>query len=347
MIRRRLCLGAAAIALTVPLAGCVTVHGERALVPSLRPAEAAKVLADFAAQNNKATKAYDEQAITAAEAGPLGAIDQAGVRAKHANNPGGNKSYSPLKFSDAKFLIPEQRGWPKFFVAEAKTNRNGDARWLLVFRRGGAQQPWKADFLGVATPDELPDFAVDKAGHAEAVPLAGTDLAVQPGQLSAQYANYLDSGAGASGGSGKSGASGGSGSGSGKNGAAADGVFADGPATSGLKDSRAKSAHTASTVTQYADQADVAGDFAPVALRTTDGGAVVFFGSRHQSRATFRADHPLTLDDDTKALTSGTPKTSITLYRVAQSMVRVPPKKAGAKVTFVSYLTGLVSAKGE
>ncbi|BBA97034.1 hypothetical protein RVR_2593 [Actinacidiphila reveromycinica] len=334
MIRRRLCLGAAAIALTVPLAGCVTVHGERALIPSIRPAEAAKVLADFAAQNNKATRSYDQQAIDAVEAGPLGAIDQAGVRAKHANNPDGNKGYSALEFSDARYFVPEQRGWPKFFVAEARTNRNGDARWLLAFRRSGPGRPWMADFLGVAASDALPDFALDKDGHAEAVPLAGTDLLVQPGQLSAQYASYLDGGTGG-------------GKDDGKNGAAAAGVFADGPATSGLKDSRAKSARTASTVTQYADQPDVSGDFAPVALRTTDGGAVVFFGSRHQSRATFRADHPLTLDADTKALTTGTPRTSITLSRVAQSMVEVPPRKAGTKVVFVSYLTGLVSAKGE
>ncbi|MEW1865172.1 MULTISPECIES: hypothetical protein [unclassified Streptomyces] len=330
MIRRRLCLGAAAIALTVPLAGCVTVHGERALIPSIRPAEAAKVLANFAAQNNKATKSYDEQAIAAIEAGPLGTIDQAGVRAKHANNPQGNADYSALKFSHAKFLIPEQRGWPKFFVAEAQTDRNGDSRWLLAFRRGGPDEPWMADFLGVATPDALPHFAVDKHGHAEALPLAGTDLQVQPGQLSAQYTDYLDSGKD-----------------DGKNGAGPAQVFTDGPATSGLKTSHEKSARTADTVTQYADQPDISGDFAPIALRTTDGGAIVFFGSRHQSRATFRAGYRLTLDKDTKALTSGTPKTSITLARVAQNMVAVPPRKAGAKVTFLSSLTGLVSAKGE
>jgi hypothetical protein len=329
MIRRRLCLGAAAIALTVPLAGCVTVHGERALIPSIRPAEAAKVLANFATQNNKATKSYSESAITSIEAGPLGAIDQAGVRAKHTNSPKGNANYSPLEFSDQKFFIPEQRGWPKFFVAEAKTNRSGDQRWLLAFRRGGPDEPWKADFLGVAAPNALPDFAVDKHGHAEALPMAGTDLLVQPGQLSAQYTGYLDS----------------------DDGKGAAQVFADGPATSGVRSLHAANARTANTVTQYADQPDISGDFAPIALRTTDGGAVVFFGSRHQSRATFRPGFDLKLDDDAKALTSGTPKTSITLVHVAQNMVDVPAgsgaaKSGTAKVVFVSSLTGLVSAKG-
>jgi hypothetical protein len=330
MIRRRLGLGAAVTALTVPLAGCVTVHGERALIPSVRAAEASKVLANFAAQNNKATKAYDEQDIASIEAGPLGDIDRAGVRAKHANNPRGNPAYSPLAFSDQKFLIPEQRGWPKFFVAEAKTNRSGDSRWLLAFRRGSSGQPWKADFLGVAAPAQLPDFAVDKHGYAQPVPLAGTDLPVQPGQLSAQYADYLDA-------------------------PKATGDFADGPWTSGLRTAHEKNQQTASTVSQYADQADTDGDFTPIALRTKDGGAVVFFGSRHQSKSTFRPGG-LRLDKDTQALTTGTPKTSITLTQVAQEMVTVPPasgagskgasKDGAGQVVFISRLVGLVSAKG-
>ncbi len=326
MFRRRLCLGAAAIALTVPLTGCVTVHGERALIPSVRPAEAAKALAYFVAQNNKATKDYDEQAVVSAESGPLGAIDQAGVRARHANHPQGNAGYSPLEFSDQKYFIPEQRGWPKFFVADTRTNRGGGDRWLLVFRRGGPDQPWKADFLGLAGPGQLPDFAVDQRGYAEPVPAAGTGLLAQPGQLSGLYAQYLDAGK-----------------------APGDAVFADGPYTSGVRDAHRKNARSANTVTQYLDQGAVDGDFAPVALRTKDGGAVVFFGSRHQARSTFRVGYRLTLDQDTQALTTGTPTTSITLSQVAQEMVTVPPAGGGgsAKVVFVSRLLGLVSAKGE
>jgi hypothetical protein len=322
MIRRRLCLGAAAIALTVPLAGCVTVHGERELIPAVDQAGAARALAHFATQNNKATKTYDEQAIVSIESGPLGAIDQAGVRAKHVNSPQGNPAYSALKFSGQKFFIPEQRGWPKFFVAETNTNRSASARWLLVFRRGAPDQPWIADFLGVATPDELPDFAVDKDGHAQAVPLAGTDLAVQPGQLSTRYADYLDA-------------------------KTADRVFADGPSTSQLRAGHDKRQQTANTVTQYVDQGDTTGDFAPVALRTKDGGAVVFFGSRHQSRSDFRAGYRLNVDQDTQALTTGTPKTSITVSQVAQEMVTVPPASKGGHVVFLSRLVGLVAAKGE
>jgi hypothetical protein len=328
---RRWLLGAAAGALVVPLSGCVTVHGERALVPSVRPAEAAKVLARFADRNNEATKAYDEQAVASVESGPLGAIDRAGVHAKHLDTPGGDKDFTPLRFSDTSYLVPKQRGWPKFFVADTRSNRSGDARWLLVFRRDSPATPWMADFLGVAEPAQVPRFAKDKDGYAVAVPNAGSGLTVDPGRLSAAYAAYLD---GASGGP----------------------SFAPGPSTSQLRQTHAKEQRTADTVTQYADQGDSSGDFTPVALRTADGGAVVFFGSRHQSRATFRAGYRLDLDKDTQALTQGTPKTSITLSRVAQQMALVPAGgtkgpggtdgKGGGQVTVVSRLVGLVGAKG-
>lgn len=319
MIRRRLCLGAAAVALTWPLTGCVTVHGERALVPSIRRAEAARVLAHFATVNNAATKAYDPKLITQIEAGPLGTVDEAGVRAKHTNHPAGNPSFTPLAFSDPKFLVPKQRGWPKFFVADTATNRSTGARWLLVFRRGAAAEPWKADFLAVLAPAQLPALAADMDGDAVAVPVAGTKLPVQPAQLSADYASYLDQGTGS--------------------------VFAPGPATSELRATRRDRARTANSVTQYADQATEGGDFTPVALRTKDGGALVFFATRHQSRATYRAGYRLAIDPDTRALMTGTPRTSVTLSHVGQQVVKVPAAGQGG-VVFLSRLIGLVSAQG-
>lgn len=329
MNRRTLCLGAAAAALTLPLAGCVTVHGERADIPSVTSAEAARVLAHFATVNNDATRVYDPALITRIEGGPLGAIDEAGVRAKHASHPDGNPAFSALAFSDAHFVIPQQRGWPKFFVADTATNRSGDARWLLVFRRFSAGQPWKADFLAVAAKNEVPAFATDKDGHAVALPVAGTDLLVQPAQLSSTYASYLQKGP------------------------AATRVFANGEATSALRATRAAHTRSSVSVTQYADQAAGGGEFTPVALRTKDGGALVFFASHHQSRATYRAGYRLTVDADTKALMTGTPQTSVTLSHTGQEAVTVPAGGDGsglggdAKVVFVSRLVGLVSAKGE
>lgn len=322
MNRRSLCLAAAATALAVPLTGCVTVHGESADIASVQPAEAARVLARFAEVSNAATKAYDESLIDATESGALGDTDRAGLRAKHVNHPEGNTSFSPLAFSDARFLVPKQRGWPKFFVADTATNR-GDTRWLLVFRRFAAGDPWKASFLAVLAKDALPALATDKDGHVLPLPVAGTDLLVQPGQLSRGYTSYLQM-------------------------AATAPQFAPGPSTSDLLAGRDKNRRTPNSVTQYADQPADGGDFAPVALRTRDGGALVFFASRHQTRATYRAGYRLTIDQDTQALMAGTPRTSVTLSRVGQQAVTVPASDGGpdAKVTVVSRLVGLVSATG-
>jgi hypothetical protein len=323
MIRRRLGLAGAALALGWSMSGCVTVHGERALIPSVRPADAATVLARFAAASNEAARSLDPALVGRIESGPLGAIDEAGLRASHVNHPDGNPSYSPLVFSDAKFLIPRQRGWPKFFVADTATNRGSGTRWLLVFRRGAAGEPWLADFLAVAAPGQIPAVATDADGYAREVPPAGTDLRVQPGELGAAYTGYLRDGTG--------------------------GLFAPGPATTELRAGRDRNARTADSVTQFADQPAQGGGFTPVALRLKDGGALVFFGTHQQARSTFRAGYRLAIDADTKALMTGTPRTSVTLVRVGQLAAKVPAaggSGAGGSVEFVSRLVGLVSAKG-
>jgi hypothetical protein len=339
MIRRRLGrglrLGAAAAALAAPLAGCVTVHGERENIPSLSPAEAARVLTHFAQVDTEAARTYDESYVAQIEAGPLGEIDTAQVKAAHTQHPEGNAAADPLTLSDTKYLIPRQVGWPKFFVADTATNRSTTSRWVLLFRRGSAAEPWRADYLAVVPDGAMPALATDQGGHVLPVPADQSGLLVRPDALSSAYAGYLQSGS-----------------------RAAD--FAPGPSTTQLRADRAAKARTPDSVTQYADQADTAGDFAPAALRTKDGGALVFFATRHQSRSTYRAGFNLSVDASTRALMTGTPKTAVTLARVGQQLATVPlapgGKDAGsgggsggpsARVDFLSRRTGLVSAKGE
>jgi hypothetical protein len=318
------CLGAAAVALALPLAGCMTVHGERENIPSVRKAEAATVLAHFTEVNNRVGRTYDAKGVAAVESGALGTTDEAGLRAKHTNHPQGNANFKPLLFSDSRYLIPRQVGWPKFFVVDTATNRGSANRWLLVFRRAAAGDPWKASYVASVATADMPEFAQDKDGYAVGLGLAGTDLLVQPGQVSADYSTYLG----------------------GKDGSGGD-VFADGPSTSKVRSDRKAHAKTANSVTQYADQPAAGGDYTPVALRTADGGALVFFASHHQSRATFRAGYQLRIDDDTKALMTGTPRTSVTLSHLADSAVTVPRAGGGKKVVFLSRVVGLVTVKGE
>lgn len=321
---RRPLLSLAAVALLAPAAaGCVTVHGELALLPAVDAATAARVLDHFTAVNNEANTRLDPSLNGQIETGALGAIDQAGIRARHITSPAGNPGYQPLQLTDARFLIPEQRGWPKWFVADAASNRDTD-RWLLVFARSSNREAWRAEYLSVVPQADLPAFATDSSGHAEPVAPDAADLLVAPGRLSAAYTAYLQQGDAGS----------------------AD--FAPGSATTGLREQRrTQYPPTPQVVTQFADEPADPAQFPPVALRLKDGGALVFFTSHDVMKQTV-GKGPLRLTDPyVKALLTGTANTSITLSRVAEQVVTVPPAgQAGAKVAFLNRIEGLVSAQG-
>ncbi|UNZ22048.1 hypothetical protein HC362_23600 [Streptomyces sp. 891-h] len=309
-------------ALLASLTGCVTVHGESAVVPALSKAEAAKVLGTFVKKNNQANTAYDAELNATIESGALGAIDQAGLKSRKEVRPKGNPDYRPLELTDTRYLIPEQAGWPKFFVTDSKSNRKGQGRWLFVFQRDRADGPWKASYLSVVDPGEIPRFARDEHGHVKAVPVGGgSGLTVSPDQLSKRYARYLQEGAGED--------------------------FAPGPHTSKVREQREKAMKRTSVRNEFADQAAQPPQFAPFGLRTKDGGALVFFTSHHHHKQTLpKGYQPQIKDPLVKALMSGTPKHSVTFKRVSEQAVTVPAKGKKGKVTFLSRIEGLTAAQG-
>lgn len=310
-----------ALALALPAAsGCVTVHGEDAVVPSLGKAEAAEVFKEFTTTNNKANKDLDLELNAQIETGVLGDIDEATLKVRRDANPDGMPNYTPLELTDTRFLVPELRGWPKWFVADTANNRDKD-RWLLAFTRDGADEEWKASYLSVVEADEMPEFALDDEGHAEAVPLDASGLPIAPGDLSAGYAAYL-----------------------------ADGeskAFAKGEHTTELRKVREKEKKTPKYVTQFADRAAPDQGYDSFALRTADGGALVLFTTRHSWKVTAATGVPLPeVGAYTKVLMSGTPKRSITRTAIAEQAA-VLGKGADAEVEIVNRIQGIVSARGE
>lgn len=300
----------------------MTVHGELEAVPSATKAEAAQALSAFTVAYNKADKAYDPALDEGRVTGALGAINQAGLKARHALSPDGNTRHTDLQLSDAKFAIPKKAGWPRWFVADTDSNRDRDGgqqdtRWLVVFVRNAVDQQWKAAYLSVLTPAEVPVFARDKDGWAEPVKPAAASLAVAPRNLSAQYASYLRSGAPAH--------------------------FAAGTHTSVWRRSRARNADLPGLSTQYVDQPLASGDYRPLGLATRGGGALVFFATRHFEQQTAAKGLHLTVSPDVKALLSGDAKTTITKERVSNEAARVP---AQGQVTILDREQGLVAAKG-
>ncbi|MER6688564.1 hypothetical protein [Streptomyces minutiscleroticus] len=315
-------LAASAAVLSMTASGCVTVHGERVVLPAATKAEAARALKDFTTAYNKANAANDRSLDAGRVAGPLADIDGAKLRAGEKNRPEGNPDYVPLELSDAEYTIPKKAGWPRWFVADARGNKGGDVRWVLVFTRGGADEVWEVSYLTLLSPGDVPEFEKDEDGWAEPVTADQADLAVAPRDLSEEYADYLQDGGDA---------------------------FADGTHTSQWRATRQKNAKRPGLVRQYVDEPLTSGEYAPLGLRTADGGALVFFATRHFEKQTAAKGVSLTVSDaNVKALMTGEPKQSLTLQWVSNQAVLDPAKSAGEQgVEFLSRVQGLTGAKGE
>ncbi|MFF0071766.1 hypothetical protein [Streptomyces sp. NPDC005494] len=318
-----------ATVLVVTASGCVTVHGELEVVPGATKSEAAKALEDFTVAYNKADKAYDPALDADRVTGSLGAINQAGLAARQKTSPEGNAAHKPLELTDASYTIPKKAGWPRWFLADTDSNRDEDTgkqdtRWLLAFVRTGPDAPWKVAYLAVVSPSVIPEFGKDADGWAQPVPSADGDsaLATAPADLSTTYTGYLKDGA--------------------------PDVFAPGATTSGWRDAR-KNTRRAGFSYQFVDQALDSGTFAPLGLRTEDGGALVFFSSRHFERQTAAQGLRPTVTADVQALLTGEVKSTLTKERVSSQLVYVPKKDAGgtdAKARVLNRLPGLVAAQG-
>ncbi|MFG2315123.1 MULTISPECIES: hypothetical protein [Streptomyces] len=311
-------ISASATALSLTASGCVVVHGEREVLPSATRAEAAKALEQFTTAYNAADKAYDASLDADHTTGALAAIDSARLKAGAANHPDGNPAHEPLELTDAKFTIPKKAGWPRWFVADTEANKGGTARWLLVFTRDGLEETWEAAYLTLVAPGKVPEFKTDQDGWAEAVPANSTDVSVPPADLSKDYTTYLQGG--------------------GK-------TFADGVHTSSWRALREKRSTRPGLVTQYIDEPLANGDYAPLALRTKDGGALVFFTSRHFEKQTAaRGASVPTPNKDVLALTDGEIKQSLTMEFVSNEVALDP---ADGQVSVLGRVQGLTSGKGE
>lgn len=310
-------------ALWAAASGCVVVHGEREVVPATTRTEAARALEDFTAAYNKADATYDRSKDADRVTGPLADIDGAKLKAGHIGRPGGNPTHSPLEFDDAEFSIPAKAGWPRWFVANATANKGvPGSRWLLVFTRDDARELWQASYLTVLGAGDVPEFAKDEGGWAQAVTADDAALAVEPRKLGQSYAAYLRTGGD---------------------------TFATGVHTSQWRAQREKFASRPGLARQYIDQPLTSGDYAPVGLRTADGGALVFFATHRFEKETAAAGTEIPAPGaEVQALTKGEINQSLTLEFVSNQVVIDPLKGSGrGQVSVLGRVEGLTGAKGE
>ncbi|MEU5979555.1 hypothetical protein [Streptomyces sp. NPDC047315] len=319
-------LAAAVAALALTATGCVTVHGEREVVPTATDAEAARALEEFTAAYNDRFRTYDPTLHADRLAGPLGAVNRAGMTSQRAKSPGGNPNHRALELTDASFSIPKKAGWPRYFLANADANWGGgrqqDDRWLLVFLREGPDQKWRVAYLNTMARDRVPELKTDGDGFAVPVPVETASLVSAPSALAKNYSSYLQSGA--------------------------PPLFKDGPDTSQWRDARHRPS-TPGTTTQWIDQPVNSPDSAPVGFATKDGGALVFFTTKTYERQTAAKGVQLSVHPDLKPLLTGEVKQSVTKERVSGLAAHVPAASGGAdgKVDVLNRMSGLTSVKGE
>ncbi|MFI6420875.1 hypothetical protein ACIBG6_26145 [Streptomyces sp. NPDC050842] len=322
---RALAATAATTVLALTASGCVTVHGETALLPAVTTSEAAQALADFTAAYNRADKANDPALDSDRVTGPLGAINQAGLRSRAVTSPGGNPDHRALELSDARFVVPRKAGWPRWFVADTDSNHDvdegrADQRWVLAFVRNGPDELWEVAHLVVLSARAVPVFA-EEEGYAVPVAADTDALAVAPGDLGAEYVAYLQEGK--------------------------PGPYAAGPHTSLWREERQKTAKRPGLATQYIDRVADQGDFAPLGLRTKDGGAFVFFATRYFERQTAAQGYRPKVGPDVKALLTGEVKNTVTKEWVSNLAVLVKPAGTDRDgVTIAGRLQGVVGAEG-
>ncbi|WEH18561.1 hypothetical protein [Streptomyces sp. VNUA24] len=316
-------LTTAVTALALTASGCVVVRGDLEVVPTTTQGEAARALKDFTTAYNKADKAYDQSQDASRVTGALADIDGGKLRSGAKLHPGGNPDHVALKLTDVTYTIPKKAGWPRWFVADADANKgNKTDRWLFVFTRDGLTDLWEVSFLTVVPRADLPEFKKDENGYARAVTPDDPELSVAPAELPEKYVTYLREDSA---------------------------LFADGPYTSEKRSERRRNATKPGLARQFIDEALTNGDYAPVGLRTTDGGALVFFTTRHYQKQTAAQGVSIPVRDSAvRALMTGEPKQSLTLEFVNNQAVLDPAKTNSEQpVKFLSQVGGLTGAKGE
>ncbi|GAA3862710.1 hypothetical protein [Streptomyces sedi] len=316
-----------ALATVTSLSGCMTVRGETAVVPATTEEEAQEVLDHYFEVSNEAWGAFDPELNATVEGGALAEINGAsmvaqGALAEEAEAAGEEPTVrEPLSPVEPRFLIPQQSGWPKFFMVDTQLDvPDSEHNWLLTFARNSVDEPWKARYLSVLAPSAIPEFAEDGDGYLEELQVSSenTGLSVVPGELGETYATYLQEG---------------------------QGSFLGGPHTSETLAVRDERAEDAASQTDYADVPQEEADHPSFAVRTADGGALVLFTMRMDEKQTWAEGETPVVDDRVKPLMQGTADRAVTLQRFATFTAYVP--EGEDPVDLRSRLAGVFNALGE
>lgn len=294
---RQLTALAALVAAGLPMSACGT--SPAATAPAVTKGQAAQLLSHYQSVNNQANAALDGDLLATVEAGAQLDMDRAEYRRRKA----AKEKYSAFTYTSPAYYIPRQTGFPKWFAVTAATGRT---RHALLFTQDRAGAPWTL----IADPfpvQAISGIKLDKDGYATAVGPDDDGVAPAPGRLAAVHAATLTRGAPG---------------------------MAPGPYTS--------EAHKALVKAQSALKrrgVTLASVFAPdrqraYALRTTDGGALVWYVVRQNETYDLAKPGLLGSGGDLVGLITGRVRHRLTTTALTQYLAVVPahgaPKVVGS-----------------
>lgn len=321
-----------ALATVTSLSGCMTVHGETAVVPAATEEEAEQALEHYFEVANEARATYDPELNAQVETGALAEINGASLTAQaavaeeqeEAAEEGGEEAPAEeerpaLTPANPRYLIPQQAGWPKFFMVDTEI-QDSEFRWLMTFTRNSVDEAWKVRYLSVLQPSAIPEFAEDEDGYLEDIQVSSesTGLSVIPSELGETYATYLGEG---------------------------QGSFLGGPHTSEVLAARDERANDPASQTDYADVPQEQAEHPTFAVRTADGGALVLFTMRMDEKRTWAEGETPVVDELVKPLMQGTADRAVTLQRYATFTAYVP--EGEDPVDLRARVAGVFNALGE
>jgi hypothetical protein len=225
--------------------------------PQLTPAQASQAFTAFLPRYQAMVSRHDAAQVPQLTTGAEALVRAFGT-SKHTGLPAAAQAAE-------RFFVPRLTAYPRWFVEDGVTHpggaTGGDLFVLVQSQPGG---PWRAAYTVTwfgAAPAQLSAVAVDPQGYATAVAPGETSLAAPPGQLPAQYVRLLGGTAGT-----------------------AAALYAPGDATTGWIATQRRVVQEAPADGWRASFGYAVPAAAPAyALRTTTGGALVFFAFAQDS----------------------------------------------------------------
>jgi hypothetical protein len=322
-------------AFIIPLSSCSgpgAGPGGPSPAPPLTLSEAREVLNKYEGTNNQANKVLDDKLLASAETGAQLDMDTAGYKLRRATR----QRFTEFTYAKPAFFVPRLNAYPRWFAVGATSraartgSRQGGGRQrasehqhalLFVQDKAGARWRLAADPFPTAGP--LGGVAVDKNGYAASVPLGDKRLALAPSKVGAAHAALLTSGPKAP---------------------AAAGI-GPGPHTTqayeALKRATGQFSRVGVGLTSL-----FAPSTAPVyALRTTDGGALVWYVLQQNERYTAKKPGAISITGDLVGLAPpGKVNGRLDTTVLVQYLSKVPPKDKGAVQVTGSYRKAVQAA---